>query len=65
MNTGETKRIRDFKKEHALRRTRKKRYVYEMDLKRAALFSDYLLENNLTFSQWLKKHIESEIKNND
>jgi hypothetical protein len=61
MNAGETKRIRDFKKEHARRIKTKKRYVYEMDRNQAARFSDYLIKNNLTFSQWLKNHIESEI----
>jgi len=62
MNAGETKRIRDFKKEHAIRRTKKKRYVYEMDLKNAALFSEYLVKNNLTFSQWMQLHVNDLIK---
>jgi len=61
MNIGEMKRPRDFKKEHAIRTKTKKRYVYEMDRKKAALFNDYLTNNNLTFSQWMNNHIEKEL----
>ena len=61
MNTGEIKRPRDFKQEHARRIQAKKRYVYEMDRKKAALFNDYLTNNNLTFSQWMNNHIEKEL----
>ena len=60
-NTGETKKPRDFRKEHARRIQAKKRYVFEMDRNQAALFTDYLNRNNTTFSHWVKNHIESDL----
>lgn len=60
MNASENKR--DYKAEHIRRKLSKKRFIVDMDIEQANDFTNYLKSQNITFTAWVNKHIENELK---
>lgn len=54
--------IRDFSYEHQLRKEKKKRFVCEIEKEKARDFEAMLKRENITFSAWIKNHINDYIK---
>jgi hypothetical protein len=62
MNTVELKKPRDYSQEHKKRKEKKSRLVVDMEKNLANEFMIHLGEKGITFSQWIKNHIDTELK---
>lgn len=54
-------RIRDYKRETALRSKRTKRILVDVEIKKAERFLQRLSEQNTTLSSWMNKQIDNEL----
>lgn len=55
---GKMDKIRDYSHEQELRNKRKIRFVFELDIPRGKELKEYLDNNDITLTQWIKKQIE-------
>lgn len=55
------KRLRDYKREAALRKAKKRRLLVDIELNKAEAFLERLSANNTTLSSWINKHIDEEM----
>ena len=62
MNTSEIKKPRDYSREHKKRAEKKSRLLVDIDKNIANDFTIHLHEKGITFSQWIKEHINKELK---
>lgn len=53
---------RDFKKENEWRKNKYKRFVVDVDKNTAERFQEKLQKDEITYSEWVKKHIEKYLK---
>jgi len=59
--TGELKRPRDYSLEHKRRKEKKTRLLVDIDKNKAEAFTGLLNKQGVTFSQWIKDHINNEL----
>lgn len=55
---------RDFKKENEWRKNKYKRFVVDVDKNTAERFQEKLQKSGITYSEWVKEHIEKYLKKN-
>jgi hypothetical protein len=60
--TGELKRPRNYSLEHQRRKEKKTRLLVDIDKNKAEAFTGLLNKQGVTFSQWIKDHINNELK---
>jgi hypothetical protein len=58
---AETKRIRDYKHETALRNKRTKRLLVDVEIKKAERFLEALSAQDKTLASWLNNQIDKEL----
>lgn len=58
LGRGKMDKIRDYSHEQQLRNKRKIRFVFELDIPRGKELKEYLDNNDITLTQWIKKQIE-------
>lgn len=54
--------MRDIKKESEWRKTKYKRFVVDVDKETAEEFQEKLKKENITYSDWVKQHIQKFLK---
>lgn len=53
---------RDLKKENEWRKNKYKRFVVDVDKNTAEKFQEKLQKDEITYSEWVKEHIEKYLK---